>query len=98
MHAVASQLRGEIGAIVHNEGDIAVLGHPAQDFGRPSNTVVGYVFQPKLDAGHVSAVERRGERVRKRCRTARVECRRRDQIELAGLGANATFPSSQALF
>ena len=76
MNAVASQLCGKIGPVVHDESNIAILRHRAQNFCGPAKIVVGNPFKPELNAGDIPAIQRRRQRFGECFRTARVKSRR----------------------
>jgi hypothetical protein len=85
MDAVAIELAGEIGPVVHDEGDSARLRDRLQDAGcRPDRRIVA-VFEAQLQAGDVAAGERlfelAGEAVGfKRGRRYQIEPRRRPLV------------------
>jgi hypothetical protein len=95
MHAIAIELGGEIGAVVHDEGDAAVPRDRLQDAGRAPDRTVIHVLQPELEAGNIAAGERLLQLFRK---TVGIERRRRDQIQsrrrprLVTLYGNQSFP------
>ena len=68
MDAVAAQLGGEIGPVVHQEGDVARLRDRHQDFGGAADVVVRDVLQPQLQPGDVAGLERARQRVGKTAR------------------------------
>ena len=92
MDAVAAGLCGEIGTVVQDKGDIAILRDGAQDVTGTPDVVVRHVFQAKLDAGDLAAIQCGRHYFRKGFRPPRVERRRGDQVELAGFGANGVTP------
>ncbi len=55
MHPVAIELGGEIGAVVHDERDIAILGYRLQNSRGAPDRVVVDLFQTQLQAGDVAA-------------------------------------------
>src|SRR5439155_8578333 len=58
MHAVAAELGGKVGAVVHDEGDAALLRDRLQDLrGAPDRGIVD-LLQPQLQAGDIAAGER----------------------------------------
>jgi hypothetical protein len=58
MHAIAIQFGGEIGAVVHDEGDAALLRDRLQNARRlPDRRVVAF-FQAQLQAGDIATGER----------------------------------------
>ena len=76
MNAVASQLCGKIGPVVHDESNIAILRHRAQNFCGPAKIVVGNPFKPELNAGDIPAIQRRRQCFGECFRAARVKSRR----------------------
>ena len=78
MHPVAVELGGEVGAIVHDERDIARLGDRLQNAGGAPDRVVVDVLQPQLQAGDIAAGERLVEFLRE---LVGVEGGRRDQVK-----------------
>ena len=57
MHAVAIELHREVGPVVHDEGDVALLADRPQRVGGAGDGVVGDVLQPQLEGRDVAAVE-----------------------------------------
>src|SRR5579883_137978 len=81
MDAVAAGGEREIGPIIHEEGDVALLGNRPQRIGRTTNRIVIGALETKLDARDVSRIKR----LRKSVREGRgLEGRRCDEIK-AGL-------------
>jgi hypothetical protein len=78
MHPVAVEFGGEIGAIVHDERDIARLGDRLQDARGAADRGVVDVLEAKLQAGDIAARERLVEFLRK---LVGVEGGRRDQVK-----------------
>jgi hypothetical protein len=78
MHAVAIKFGGEIGAIVHDERDIAGLRDRLQDARGATDCVVLHILQAQLQAGDIAARERLVEFLRE---LVRVQGGRRDQIK-----------------
>jgi hypothetical protein len=87
MDAVAPGLEREIRAVVHEEGDAAVLRDRAQRLGGAPDGVVIGALQAELNASDVARIECRGEQARKR---RRLERRRRDQVEPCAGGSQAS--------
>jgi hypothetical protein len=92
MDAVAIELGGEIRAVVHDEGDAAILRDRLQDSRGLADRVVVDVLEAQLQAGDVAAGERffellgetvgveRGRRYQvKPCRRPRLVTVRRNQ-------------------
>ena len=92
MNTVATEFGGEIGTVIHDKGDVAVLRDGPQYIAGPPDVVVRHVFQAKLNAGDVAAIQSRRHDFRECFRSPRVERRRGDQVELAGFGANGARP------
>jgi hypothetical protein len=84
MDAIAAGLGGKVRAVVHQDGDVALLGDRPQDLGGAANFIVGGVFKPQLQAGDVARVERCGKGIAER---RRIERRRRDQVKPAAVAA-----------
>ena len=78
MHPVASEFGGEVGAVVHDEGDAARLRDRLQDPGRAPHRVVVHILQAQLQAGDIAAGQRRRQFGRE---AVGVEGGRRDQVE-----------------
>src|SRR6516164_2051131 len=78
MQAVAVELDGEIGAIIHDERNTAILRNRFQDPRSPTYRVVVDLLQAQLQASNVAAGERVFELLGK---PVRVERGRRDQVE-----------------
>ena len=78
MHPVAIEFGGEVGAIVHDERDIARLRDRLQDAGGAADRVVVHVLQAELQARDVAARERLVEFLRE---LVGVERGRRDQVK-----------------
>jgi hypothetical protein len=78
MHPVAIELGGEVGAIVHDERDIARLGDRLQNAGGAADRVVVQILQPQLQASDVTAGQRLVEFLRE---LVGVEGGRRDQVK-----------------
>ncbi len=57
MDAVAVELHGEVGPVVHDEGDAALLADRPQRVGGADDRLVGHVLQPQLEGRDVAAVE-----------------------------------------
>jgi hypothetical protein len=93
MDAVAAQLDGEVGPVVHDEGDVAFLRDGPQHVGGAPDGVVVHVLQAKLKAGDIASLQRIRQRARER---RRIERRRRDQVQAAA-GGNFRVPAAQAL-
>jgi hypothetical protein len=95
MDAVAIELGGEIGAVVHDEGDAAALCDRLQDAGGAPDRVVVDILEAQLQAGDVAAGERLFELIGE---TVGVERGRRDQVKpcrrprLVALRRNQSFP------
>jgi hypothetical protein len=95
MHAVAIQFGGEIGAVVHDEGDAALLRDRLQDARRLPDRRVVAIFQAQLQAGDIAAGERLFELPGE---TVGVERGRRDQVKpgrrprLVAFDGNQSFP------
>jgi hypothetical protein len=81
MHAVAVQFRREIGAVVHDEGDVARLRDRAQVIAGAADRVVVDVLQAELQAGDIAARERLVKFLRE---LVGVEGGRRDQVKPGG--------------
>ena len=79
MHAVAIELHREVGAIIHDEGDTALLADRPQRIGGPDDRLVGDVLQPQLEGRDVAAVEGGAKVVGKDRRM--LDAGGRDQIE-----------------
>ena len=79
MDSVASGAQGQIGPIVHDEGDAAILNDGTQAFGHAQDGIVANLLQPQLHGGHIVGIER----LRKDVGESRgiVDARRRDQVE-----------------
>ena len=58
MHAVAIELHREVGPVVHEEGDAALLADRPQRVGGAGDRGVVDVLQAKLEGRDVAAVER----------------------------------------
>jgi hypothetical protein len=78
MHAVAPCRQREVGTIVHEEGDAALLRHGPERVGSAADRVVVGVLEAKLDRGDVARIECARELS---CEVCRREARRRDEIE-----------------
>ena len=76
MNAVASQFCSKIGPVVHDESNIAILCHRAQNFRGPAKIVIGNPFKPELNAGDIPAIQRRRQCFGECFRTARAKSRR----------------------
>ena len=89
MDTVAAQLRGQVGSVVQQEGDVAALADGAQDVDGPADVVVIGRFQAKLDAIDPAGVQRFRQPVGE---GRRLEARRRDQVQPAGGGDAQPLP------
>jgi len=58
MDAVAIELHGEVGPVVHDEGDAALLADRTQRVGRAGDRVVVDVLEAQLEGRDIAAVER----------------------------------------
>ena len=63
MHAVAIELHREVGPVVHDEGDVALLADRAQRVGGARDRGVVDVLQAELEGRDIAAVERRAQLV-----------------------------------
>ena len=81
MDAVAVELHREVGPVVHDEGDVALLADRPQRVGGADDGVVGDVLQAQLEGRDVAAVERGAQFVGKDRRM--LHALRRDEIEPA---------------
>ena len=63
MDAVAAGGFGEIGAVVHQKGDVVLLRHRHQRIRGAADRIVGGFLQAKLQAGDIAGVERQGKPV-----------------------------------
>ncbi len=78
MDAVAIELGGEIGPVVHDKGDAALLDDRLQPRRRGADRLVVDILEAELHRRHVAAGERRFQQRRE---LVRIERRRRDQVE-----------------
>jgi hypothetical protein len=78
MHAITAGRERQVGTVVHQESDAALLRHrPQRIDGAPDRVVVG-VFEAELDRRDVAGVERCGELLGE---GRRLEARWRDEIK-----------------
>ena len=80
VHAVAARRGGQVGPVVHDEGDAPVLRDRAQPVRRAADIVVADVLEAQLDAGDVAGIQRNRQRLHEGCG---LDPGRRDQIEPA---------------
>jgi hypothetical protein len=78
MHAVAPRRQREVGTVVHEESDAALLRDGPERVGGAADRVVVGLLEAKLDRGDVAGIERARELS---CEVCRGEARRRDEIE-----------------
>ena len=94
MDAVAIELGGEVGPVVHDKGDAALLGDRLQHRGGGADRLVVDILQAQLHAGDIAALEG-GDELRRK--SVRVERGRRDQVEprrrpVIGIEQDQSFP------
>ena len=74
MDAVTAGFMRQVGPVIHNESNVAVLRYGPQDISGAANVIVRDILQSKLNAGDVARIQRfrkwNGER-------RRVDARRR---------------------
>jgi hypothetical protein len=68
MHAVAVELHGEVGPVVHDEGDTALLADRPQGVGGARDGRVVHALQAQLEGRDIATVQRRPEFVGEDCR------------------------------
>jgi len=78
MDAVAIEFGGEVGPVVHDEGDAALLRDRLQNAGRVADRAILDLFQAQLQARDIAAGERFLQLLGK---NVGIERGRRDQIE-----------------
>ena len=89
MHAVAVELHGEVGPVVHDEGHAALLADRPQGVGGARDGGVVHAFQAQLEGRDIAAVQRRPEFVSEDRRM--LEAFGRDEIEAAAFGGRHAY-------
>jgi hypothetical protein len=78
MHAVATRRQGQVGAVVHQESDTALLRHRPERVGRAADRVVVDVLEAELNGSDIAGIECACELI---LEIGQREALRRDEIE-----------------
>jgi hypothetical protein len=82
MNPVTAGLKGEIGAVIEQEGNAATLGLRSQKVDGPTNDLIGLILEAQLHARHIAGIQCTSQKLGKSGKIYDVG--RRYQIKAAG--------------